>query len=242
PAPSADAAAVDSAAPATAVDDVQPGAPAAADDAIKVADGPASYDTASLAADQVVPSASTDSLATATPAFDTDAEAGPVEVSTVAPAPLTADALSALDSTSPYDDLPAAAPAIERPASRASTSSHSSDASSAVDAYMEEMLRRAKELGDEVDRLEQEERGEKEELAPADDEESAVGAMLAEEARAPLTVERDEVQVSETPKLAESAPGVDVNGPPHHADKVEKTSLTHAADEGASEAGTEDFV
>ncbi|TNY19998.1 hypothetical protein DMC30DRAFT_409067, partial [Rhodotorula diobovata] len=73
------------------------------------------------------------------------------------PSPLTVDAVAALPSSTP--DAPAdPASAVPRPPSRASTSSFDSEASSTINGYVDEVLRRAQELGERIDAEEEAER------------------------------------------------------------------------------------
>ncbi|TNY18644.1 hypothetical protein DMC30DRAFT_448640 [Rhodotorula diobovata] len=73
------------------------------------------------------------------------------------PVPLTVDAIAALSYSTP--DAPAdPASAVPRPPSRASTSSLASEASSTINGYVDEVLRRARELGERIDAEEEAER------------------------------------------------------------------------------------
>ncbi|GAA5842551.1 hypothetical protein JCM9279_003617 [Rhodotorula babjevae] len=179
---------------------------------------------------------------------------------------LTAELLASLPTAAatPSSTLP-------RPRSRASTTSHASDTSSAVDRYVAEMLRRAKELAARIDAEEEVERAaasapSASEAAQVADEASATPSALesvidveragasapstALDASEPLEDGVDEeIDVEATLRLkrsssaAPAAPASAVSATDEATLRPEEPAREREAEEEAvSEAGTEEFL
>jgi len=175
---------------------------------------------------------------------------------------LTAESLAALSTA-------AAVPTstVPRPRSRASTTSHASDTSSAVDRYVFEMLRRAKELAERVDAKEEAERAafvsspaSGDELGAADEASATLPAAVEVERAAtpaPSTASEpledgvdEEIDVEATLRLKRSSSAA-AAAPAAAASLKEEEPLEReeqavhereAEEDAPSESGTEEFL
>ncbi|GAA5897093.1 hypothetical protein JCM8208_006168 [Rhodotorula glutinis] len=180
---------------------------------------------------------------------------------------LTAESLASLPTSSAEP-----ASTVPRPRSRASTTSLASDTSSAVDRYVAEMLRRAKELAERIAAKEDAERAAsasapaRDETAAGDEaveapsaaapvvEDAAHGELTAVEASAsaPAATEPledgvdEEIDVEATLRLKRSpsaaATARPSTVPVKEEERAEREEAVEEREEVASEAGTEEFL